>query len=336
MKPKLHFVFTLSIAMLLLSIVVRSNEVWAADPPLPVEEYWSKLAEIHDKVMGLEPENMESNQIQLQQLADEWQQITVVILADQSTMAVDHSYLVAQLRATPPDLPRLRAIVATLRATAHNWSATPHTNEDLAALTPILDRAEFQWPVEQPSLFWRLVSRVVRAILNFFARFLPENSVTSVPDGAISLNVELISYLITTLSVIALLIILIYLSRNIMAEFAGQAQLNLDQGNGDELLTADSALERARTLSSSGDYRTAVRYLYLSSLLLLDERGLLRYDRSRTNREYLRNVAHSPQLAGILREVIEIFDRVWYGFQELDETTYSRYEARVAELRKQK
>lgn len=332
MKPKLHFVFTLSIAGLILSIFVRSNGVLAAEPPLPVEEYWSKLAETRDFLVGLEPANVEHNQAQLQQLADEWQQITVVILADRSTMAVDHSYLAAQLRVTPPDLPRLRAIVETLRATAQNWSATPHTSEDLAALTPILDRTEFQWQAEQPSLFWELVGRIVRAILNLLSRFWPE----SVPDGPVSLNVEWLSYVITTLSVVALLIILIYLSRNIMAEFAGQAQLDLDHGNGDELLTADSALERARTLSSSGDYRTAVRYLYLSSLLLLDERGLLRYDRSRTNREYLRNVAHLPQLAAILREVIEIFDRVWYGFQELDETTYSRYEARVAELRRQK
>jgi hypothetical protein len=39
--------------------------------------------------------------------------------------------------------------------------------------------------------------------------------------------------------------------------------------------------------SSEGDYRTAVRYLYLSLLLLLEEHGLLRYDRPLTDREYL-------------------------------------------------
>src|SRR5574341_98434 len=103
-----------------------------------------------------------------------------------------------------------------------------------------------------------------------------------------------------------------------------------------ELLTADSALRRAQTLSAASDYRTAVRYLYLSSLLLLEERGLLRYDRSLTNREYLRSVAHLPELASTLRDVVEVFDRVWYGYQLLDAAAYARYADRVADLRRQK
>jgi hypothetical protein len=78
----------------------------------------------------------------------------------------------------------------------------------------------------------------------------------------------------------------------------------------------------------------AVRYLYLSALLLLEERGLLRYDRSQTNREYLRGVVHRPDLAAILQEVVEVFDRVWYGFQPIDEAEVSHYTARVAELRR--
>jgi len=50
----------------------------------------------------------------------------------------------------------------------------------------------------------------------------------------------------------------------------------------------------------------------------------------------LRSVAHLPILVAILREVIEVFDRVWYGYQPLDEATYNQYAARVAELRQQK
>jgi hypothetical protein len=79
-----------------------------------------------------------------------------------------------------------------------------------------------------------------------------------------------------------------------------------------------------------------VRYLYLSALLLLDERGLLRYDRSRTNLEYLRTVRDSPDLVRPLRSVIEIFDRVWYGFEAIDPRTYQEYVERVDELRKQR
>ena len=42
-----------------------------------------------------------------------------------------------------------------------------------------------------------------------------------------------------------------------------------------------------------------------------------------------------PDLARSLREVIEVFDRVWYGFQSLDGQAYARYVRRVDELRNQ-
>ena len=37
-----------------------------------------------------------------------------------------------------------------------------------------------------------------------------------------------------------------------------------------------------------------------------------------------------------LRDVIEVFDRVWYGFQTVDENTYKSYVERVEELREKK
>ena len=69
---------------------------------------------------------------------------------------------------------------------------------------------------------------------------------------------------------------------------------------------------------------------------MLDERGLLRYDRSRTNREYLRSVSSKSQLATPLRDVIDVFDRVWYGFESVDEQTYQSYLQHVDELREKK
>jgi hypothetical protein len=104
----------------------------------------------------------------------------------------------------------------------------------------------------------------------------------------------------------------------------------------DENLTAESAFARAQGLSRGGDYRSAVRYLYLSALLILDERGLLRYDRAKTNREYLNSVSGSPELSQPLDEVIEVFDNVWYGYHELDEAGFEHYSGRVRELKEKK
>jgi len=110
-------------------------------------------------------------------------------------------------------------------------------------------------------------------------------------------------------------------------------ELNVENLAEGEILSAGQASLRARQLSGSGDYRQAIRYLYLSALLLLDERGLLRYNRFLTNREYLRQVSNQPDLAGHLRPVIETFDRVWYGFQPVDQDSYNQYTEQVAALK---
>ena len=62
----------------------------------------------------------------------------------------------------------------------------------------------------------------------------------------------------------------------------------------------------------------------------------MRYDRSRTNREYLRSLSSKPELVKPLRDVIDVFDRVWYGFETVDEQTYQSYVKRVDELREKK
>ncbi len=134
-------------------------------------------------------------------------------------------------------------------------------------------------------------------------------------------------------AVLLFLFSLYYISRSLSRNLVREAQLAAEVDGGADVLSSRAAMQRAQTLSSQGDYRNAVRYLYLSSLLILDEQGLLRYDRSRTNREYLRSVSSQPQLAGSLRDVIDVFDRVWYGFESVDEEAYRSYVKHVDELR---
>ncbi len=83
---------------------------------------------------------------------------------------------------------------------------------------------------------------------------------------------------------------------------------------------------------ASQDYRAAIRYLYLSSLLTLDERGLIRYDRTLTNREHLRQVADNQPLFDLLRPIVNVFDRVWYGFAPVDAALYQDFRQNVERL----
>jgi hypothetical protein len=190
-------------------------------------------------------------------------------------------------------------------------------------LKAILARPEFEWPEEELSPLERAWQQVREGILALLARLIP----AEVAGGSF------LRTFLTILGVIVLALVLLYATRGLLADFAAEVDGASGGELADELLTSESALRQAQTLSSAGDYRSAVRYLYLSSLLILDERNFLRYDRSLTNREYLGSIADRPELFITLREVIDVFDRVWYGFQPLDEKAYNLYVARVNELR---
>lgn len=294
----------------------------AAAQTVPEAAYWSIIEEIE-----LATADTEADAQQLHALADRLAQIDAVELPAGDVMPVDHSYLLAQLRADPPDATRIHTVAATLLDARAAQTAPVFTQADAAALAPILDQPTFRYDTEKrppPAFVQRLLDAWAR-LLERLAGLFPGGIIT-VPAGAVQW--------ITVAAVIALAAAIAVTMARIAGEFTGDARLADDEDGDGVPLTADAALRRAQTHSTAGDYRTAVRYLYLSTLLLLEEHGVLRYDRALTNREYLRRVAHDPTLSATLQNVVDVFDRVWYGFEPLDEVTYRRYADAVETLKR--
>ncbi len=220
-------------------------------------------------------------------------------------------------------------MLAALRQARDTWPH-PELNYAYSPLSDILARPEFQWQEQPRSPLAELWDRIIIWLLERVADLFEIAGMT----GAVTAG--LFRFVFTAVFVLITAAALAYLFQGLLANFVAEAEIDADDGGFIENLTAKTALERAQTLSSSGDYRSAVRYLYLSTLLMLEERGLLRYDRSLTNHEYLGSVAHLPELFAVLYEVIDVFDRVWYGYQPLNEAEYTHYATRVAELKRQK
>jgi hypothetical protein len=260
--------------------------------------------------------------------AAKWEAITTVTLADGTTLSVDHTFMVAQLRADPPDLAQLDQLLAALLASRDTWPRHVVSSQDMAALDQILARSEFQWPAKEPSQLEKWLQELRDRFWEFIENLLTAGNIT-IP------SIPLLAYCLPGLATLALILILAYALRGLLTSLVHEKKIDTEDELGDKDLTAVTAMKRAQTLSSAGDYRTAVRYLYLSTLLLLEERGLLRYDRSLTNREYLRSIAHRPEMATIFLDVVNVFDRVWYGYQALDEDSYNHYADQVVELQRQ-
>jgi len=88
----------------------------------------------------------------------------------------------------------------------------------------------------------------------------------------------------------------------------------------------DSLLALAEQKAKEGDYRRAFRLVYLAALVSLDTGGVLRFDRSKTNWEYLRalRAAGRTDISQALTPLTQEFDQVWYGFARTDASHFAR------------
>jgi hypothetical protein len=99
----------------------------------------------------------------------------------------------------------------------------------------------------------------------------------------------------------------------------------------DERTTATDLAAAARALAARGEYREAVRKLFVALLYQLDERGLVRLHSEATNREYLALVRDLARLHPVMAPMTDTFDRVWYGREPVDRDRYEAFERQHAE-----
>ena len=272
---------------------------------VPVASYWATLEEIETNLAA--PEQLTPL---IAKLAT-WDEIA---LEDGRVIPIDHSFLVAQLDDETLPLESKEALLTNLLAMKKE--SAPIQEKLATDIETILAQAEFDYSIKPPSLWERFWAKVQELLSRPF-----QNS--SLPPW--------IGNSFLYLGSLIVVIFILYITRGFWAQFAPQSAVPNDEHE-EGTLSANDASLRAQTLSETGDYRSAVRYLYLSALLRLDEQGILRYDRAKTNREYLRLMGASP-FAPILREVVDLFDRVWYGFEPLASAEYQHYARQVEKLK---
>ncbi|MBI5953192.1 MAG: DUF4129 domain-containing protein [Chloroflexi bacterium] len=295
--------------------------------PAPVSEaeYWNLVDESRRAAAELKGKTEDEVKAGLAVLLSKWQPAPSVRLGDGQVVQLDSSHIVSTLTDQKTDIDRILKIFDALQEAHQKYPSQVFTTESLVPLREILSRPEFRWQKAGANP----VNDFFNWLWNKFRELL--GKLFGNRDGVIEIDLSPLYFL----AIIALTVVLFLVLRTVFRDFLSEVRV-ADENAGEELLTAEAAFAKAQNLSRGGDYRTAVRFLYLSSLLLLDERGLLRYDRSKTNREYLRSVSSSPELQQPLSEVIEVFDDVWYGYHQVDEEKFKHYSDRVEELKERK
>lgn len=278
---------------------------------LSESEFWSLMNQTEAAL-----QNSESSGEEIARLQALWADVSAVRLDDGTQIVVDLDWLTSGLaQADPSERQKLQERVTALLDYRATQAIAAGTGDPLNMLDRVLQDSRFQYPDITPTPPMPPPTEDADPA---------ENPALPQPGAELSQIVLLVAGIIIVMFIVG------YFARGLQIQGAGTIE-TLEPNQDPE--TSLHAEELATTSETIRDYRAAVRYLYLSSLLLLDERGLIRYDRTLTNREHLQQIVDKPQLLELLHPVVGTFDRVWYGFAPLDERLYEEYRHNVQRLR---
>jgi hypothetical protein len=155
----------------------------------------------------------------------------------------------------------------------------------------------------------RLVGRVVEWIADLIARML--RSLFGIFSGASSGDATVVWLIIAALlawSLWKLYPALVRWLRGSAPAPPGQEAVAWQS-----LAEAADLYEQAGEALRQGKYAEAIRLALLALIARLEKQGLLRYDTTRTNREYQSELCPLPDLAACFGQLARIYERVWYG-----------------------
>lgn len=134
------------------------------------------------------------------------------------------------------------------------------------------------------------------------------------------------SFIFASLVLIGFAVLLILLVRKLFRSGPASSERKL-RGDLDSIFSLPSSkplIAQAASMAEAGDYRRAFGCAYMASISYLDEIRALRFQRGRTNWEYLlelkRGGFDGPY--GALRKITPVFDRAIYGGKDCAQTDY--------------
>jgi hypothetical protein len=199
-------------------------------------------------------------------------------------------------------------------------NSLPNSQATVRSARSVLAGPEFaSEPLPPPSLSDRIAAWLDRV-------FAPKQPAPQVNGPNINPHVILGILYVVAAAAFALIVALIVQTIGRRSPRAKPLALDEEEAVLVEARDNDSLLARAEQQAKEGDYRRAFRLVYLAALVSLDTGGVLRFDRSKTNWEYLRALrsAGRSDIYAAMTPLTREFDQVWYGFAYADISHYHR------------
>lgn len=203
-------------------------------------------------------------------------------------------------------------------------------------LGDILSSREFTEPENKITIADRIAD-MIKDFIKWILELLPDRKTEGdsrldpqyTPPGALALKV------LAIVLIFALVFFLVFfIFRNL------RSSKSVKKKEDAELLTILKDYEEVERMAlefySKGDIRQAIRFLYMALLLKLNEINIVRIDKSKTNKQYLREAFESQySFYSEMKEFTHDFNRYWYGRNSVDnykfDYWYSVYTSRLKE-----
>jgi len=239
-------------------------------------------------------------------------------------------------RVTRQTVQETHTAVLTQLSALDAWDASQYTPADAQAIVAQLEgsgqiRTGPTWIEQAWANFYKALNDAFKRFLKWFGDLFPSGSPGEMPEIDPSW-IRVVFYI----SVIALLAAIAYLIWQII----GNRRSKQPQGafafspEDAELLALPPNELRARAarFAADGNYREALRHLYIALLLNLDEREVWHYDARRTNWEHINALKKNPThnfLVTPLADITHRFDRVRYGNADCTQQDWTVFERDV-------
>lgn len=237
--------------------------------------------------------------------------VTTIVLPNEQTLPFNPAWLTEPAAQASPNLKSVQnRIGATLEALTSARQSTPQDLEKLAAFIN-----SFPYDYDRPR----------------------EEQISLPSSSSVSLSSLFSQNCLFAMAILLLVVVAIYVAAIVRKNWVKSPQRRVKTAEREMPFvpagSSTKAIQQADRRAEDGDFRTGVRYLYMSTILWLAEQRVLAFDRTLTNREVLAAVPPNSPLRSRLAPVVQTFDEVWYGFHEIDQAAFDRFRQQVTTLR---
>ncbi len=192
-----------------------------------------------------------------------------------------------------PKLHVPRAAVALVS----NESGGAYRDRVRSAVRDVLAKREFADLHSDPNAIWRRISEWIGSLFQGLG-----NALGGLHDSVPWLYWTLITWMVLTL--VAILAHMMYTLVTLVSETKRNDSAAQGSGKiagellGIQDLDFDKVYAEARRLLSAGELAAATRYFYVAAILWLDRQGAIVFKRSKTNCDYIAELAHGSRCSG--------------------------------------